>query len=224
MKPVRAEQFATMKGCHLPRVQKSCMCIYRSAEAMRTYVGAHYLFINCCFSLSLSLLVFRFLFDLTYIFQLTSCEWESVRFCVPAQHRRISSVYTASEWAYVSVHGHTVTEREISIRKKKKLACAHVASTRKHTQTNIRLHSNQRWRSLILLQLYEKQIKHAYRSTMRLEWVTNNNNKWNQRRCDWIKSYHLLCTLYTTHCKVYLVVDFFVVLSPSPHATVWIYE
>lgn len=218
-----AEQFATMKGCHLPRVQKSCMCIYRSAEAMRTYVGAHYLFINCCFSLSLCL--YSDSHSTSHIFSNWRRVSERAYVSVCPHSIDESVVYTqrASERMYLCTDTQSRRERYRNERKKVSMR-ARSFHTQTHTQTNIRSHSNQRWRSLILLLLYGKQIKHAYRSTMRLEWVTNNNNKWNQRRCDWIKSYHLLCTLCTTHCKVYLVDGFLCVLSPSPHATVWIYE
>lgn len=150
--------------------------------------------------IAVPLCVFRFLFDLTFIFQQRRVS-ESVSVC--PQHRRIIFVYTE----YLYGYGHTVTT-EISIRMKKKTVSMRARSF--HTHTHIHTYSNQRWRSLILL-LYEKQIKHAYRSTMRLEWVTNNNNnnKNNSKiNVDATESNHITCM----YCKVFLV-DF--LLPPS---------
>lgn len=192
-------EFVAMKGCHLPRVQKSCKCIYCSGEAMRTYVGAHYHFINCYFSLFACIPIpirphIYFPIDVVWVRERT--------FLCAAYSTDESVLYTqrASERMYLCTD--TLSRREISIRKRKKVG---MRARSFHTQTHTDEHTFTLESTLTITDIITvvwKQIKHAYRSTMRLEWVTNNNSKWNQRRCDWIKSYHLLCTLYTTHCKV----------------------
>lgn len=110
-----------------------------------SFLTAFYIF-NCCSPLC----VFRFLFDLTFIFQQQRVS-ERASLCVPTPYDRIIRTHSS-----VYLYGYTVTMILIRMkqRKKKLLACAYEASTRTH--------SNQCGRSLLLL-LYEQQIKHAYR-------------------------------------------------------------
>lgn len=83
-------------------------------------------------------------------FPTTACEWESVAVC--AHTIRPNHSYT-QQCVSVRLHCHNDIDTN-EAKKKKLLACAYEASTRTH--------SNQCWRSLLLL-LCEQQIKHAYR-------------------------------------------------------------
>lgn len=119
---------------------------------------------NCCLPLRL----FRFLFDLTFIFQQRDvrvrerhsvwpipCEWKSFVYSVYTDIRATAMcvcllVYTSwvcvgvSVYMWVSVRAHCHNDISMleSVREKK-LACAYGASL-------ARTHSNQRWRSMIL--------------------------------------------------------------------------
>lgn len=95
---------AKLKGCHSAWVQESYACLFVVNEW--TYVGARYLFINCCSSLRIPILIRPHIY-----FPTASCEWESVSVC--PQHRRIICIHRIS----VRTHCHDdIDTKKVSMR------------------------------------------------------------------------------------------------------------